>query len=360
MRFRVMLTFCTLISLLSFASAARTDELIYATGRVFAADGRTPLPGAVVAVYDDKNRVLDYTHTDGRGEYTLAVPRHALHLGGKGGQGFFRQVVGGVSSMIGGVGRVAALPIKAGIRAAASISTATDPLTRVGIGAASGVAQGLADQMSPRHGKKVVLERTLPGVLVMKVTRPGNNDVVSTARVYWIEEQLYRAGGREQRALTAWVDPARLSSPGDEKPSSFTSNYLTFTEARIEPSIAEVGQTVSLVVKLPPPPDPKTPVIVVARHSKTGRMYELEPIGAGMYRADITVDKKFPKQDQGFCVVAYADQDDRPGRNKKTEEALAGAGMFDPTKPFIYNPLLVVSRNRAEVTLTVVEPSKRR
>jgi hypothetical protein len=235
-----------------------------------------------------------------------------------------------------------------------------DPLTKIGIGAASGVAQGLVDQMAPRDRKKPLLERNQPGVLVMKVSRPGNNDVVSLARVYWMEEELYRAGGKEQRSLAAWVDPVHLSDAGDEKPSTITSNYLTFTEARFEPSIAEVGQTVSLIVKLPTPPDPSTPAVVIARHCKTGEIYQLESAGDGYYRATIQVTKKFPKDDQSFCVVAYADQDDHPGRNKKVEDAIAGAGLLNPEKPYVYNPLLVASRNRADVMLTVVDSRRRK
>lgn len=351
----VRLTALALVSFVVFAGPARAEDLVYATGRVFASDGRTPLSNAVVAVYDSKNRVIDYARTDERGEYALAVPRSALHLNGKGGKGFFRQVIG----LAGGVGRVATLPLKAGIRAAAAVSTVADPLTKVGIGAASGVAQGLVDQMAPRDRKKPVVERDQPGVLVMKVTRPGSNDVVSLARVYWVEEQVYRAGGKEQRSLAAWVDPVHLTGAGEEKPSTITSDYLTFTEARIEPSIAEAGQTVTLSVKLPTPPDPSTPVVVIARHCKTGQTYQLEPAGNGIYRAEIEVTKKFPKNDQALCVVAYAEQDDRPGRNKKVEDAINGAGLLNADKPYVYNPLLVVSRNRADVMLTVVDSRRR-
>jgi hypothetical protein len=354
MRSRLILI-AALVALGCQTLTASAEEMVYATGRVFSSDGRTPLPGALVAVYDSKNHVIDYTRTDERGEYALAVPRHALNLQGKGGKGFFRQVMG----LAGGVGRVATLPLKAGIRAAAAVSTVADPLTKIGIGAASGVAQGLVDQMAPRGRKTPVLERNQPGVLVMKVTRPGHNDVLSLARVYWLEEEQYRAGGKQQRSLAAWVDPVQLSAAGDEKPSTITSTFLTFTEARFEPSIAEVGQKVSLVVKLPTPPDPSTPTVVIARHCKTGEIYQLEPEGDGIYRADIQVIKKFPKNDQGFCVVAYAEQDDKPGRNKKVEDAICGSGLLNPEKPYIYNPLLVASRNRADVMLTVVDSRRK-
>jgi hypothetical protein len=138
------------------------------------------------------------------------------------------------------------------------------------------------------------------------------------------------------------------------------SEYLTFADARMEPSIAEPGQTVRIVVSLPAPPEPRTPFVVVARNDRTGQFYELTPAGGERYQAEFTVDKKFPKNDQVFTVLAYAQQDDTPGRDKKVEDALKGAGLFDAKKPFVYNPLLVVSRNRAELVLTVVQPGKRR
>jgi hypothetical protein len=100
--------------------------------------------------------------------------------------------------------------------------------------------------------------------------------------------------------------------------------------------------------------------VVVARNNKTGEMYELERLEQGLYGAEIAIDKRFPKNDQTFTILAYAEQDERPGRSKKVEESLVGQGYFKPDKPFLYNPLMLVSRNRAEVVLTVVEPSRRR
>lgn len=347
--------FVPLLLCACLSTGARAEDLVWATGRVYAADGRKPLAGAIVAVYDDKNRVVDYAKTDVNGDYALAVPRSALHLDRKG-KGFLHQVV----SAVGGVGRIAALPLKAGIRAAAAASTVSDPLTRIGIGTASGVAQGLVDIMAPAEKKRVANLRAQPGVLVMKVAMPGHNDAVSIARVYWMQEEVYRAGGKEQRALAAWFDPAYLTRAGEEKPSTIVSDYLTFTSARLEPSIAEIGQTVALTVTLPAPPEPSVPVVVVARNSRNGHTFELSPLGNGLYRGEFVVDKKFPRHDQIITVLAYAQQTDSPGRNRKVEDAIHGAGLWKPDRPYVYNPLLVVSRNRAEVALTVVEPPKRR
>jgi hypothetical protein len=358
MRFlRPHVTALAVVLIVCAGTPSLAEDVVWATGKVMTSDGRRPLAGAIVAVYDDKNRVVDYAKTDSNGEYTLALNKNVLHLKGKGGGGFLRQVVG----VVGGIGRVAAMPLKEGIRAAASIANAADPVTKVGIGAASGVARTLVDTALPPERKKgAVPERALPGAMVMKVSSPGHNDAVSVARVYWMQEEVYRSKGKEQKALTAWVDPAKMSTAGAEKPSIIASDYLTFTEARLEPSIAEPGQTVTISVRLPTPPDPRTPVVVVARNNKTGQYVHLLPGGDGYYHGEIVVDKKFPKNDQTYCVLAYAEQDDRPGRNKKAEDAINGAGLFHAEKPFVYNPLLLVSRNRAELTLTVVEPPKRR
>lgn len=336
-------------------SVCRAEELVWATGRVLGKDGKGPLRDAIVAVYDDKNRVVDYARTDAEGNYTLAIPRTALHLDKKGGGGFLHQVVGGVGRLVGGV----AGPIKTGLRAAASAVPAADPISKAGLGAASGIAQNLVDAIAPPRRTRTAAEFQ-PGALIMKVTAAGHNDVVAPARVYWMEEQLYTAKGREQRALTAWFDPANLVAAGNQEPSTIASDYLTFTSARLEPSIAQPGQRVNLTVTMPLPADPHTPAVVIARNNRTGRTYELQPAGDGVYHTEFEIDKSFPRNDQVLTVIAYAEQPDRPGRSKKVEDALLHAGMLNPQKPYAYNPLLVVSRNRAEAGLTVVAPPRGR
>lgn len=349
-------TFLVLLALiLALPCCSSADDLVWAIGQVKDTSGRA-VGGATVAIYNDKNEVVDYAKSDSEGNYALAVPRGTLHLDKKGGGGFLHEVAGAV----GGVGRMAAMPLKATIRAVAGVAVASDPITRVGIGTASGVALGLVDIMAPRERKTPVPLRQQPGVVVMKVTAPGHNDAVSLARVYWMELQNLRAGGREQKVVTSWVDPVKMAPAGSTQASMFDSTYLTFSEPRFEPGIVEPGHTVQLSVRLSLPPDPRTPLVVVARNSKTGEMYELERLEQGLYGAEIAIDKRFPKNDQVFAILAYAEQDERPGRSKKVEDALVGQGYFKPERPFLYNPLMVVSRNRAEVVLTVVEPSRKR
>lgn len=351
MRFLALLIACMPILV---GAPAHAEDLVWATGRVVSADGKRPIADAIVAVYGEKGKVLDYARTDSDGNYTLAVPRDALHLDRKGG-GFLHQVVGGVGRLIGGV----AGPLKYGIRAAASAASIADPIAKVGVGAASGLAQTVVDTMAP-NGKDKPMEKPVPGALVMKVSATGCNDALAMAHVYWMQEEVYRAGGKEQRGISAWFDPANLTATTSEKPSTVESPYLLFANARITPSIVEPGATAVLTASFPQPPDPRTPVVVVARNSRTGRIYELRPDGGDLYQCEMLVDRAFPKNDQTFCVVAYAEQAEHPGRSKAVESAIEHAGMLDPHKPYVYNPLVAVSRNRADVTLTVVAPARRR
>ncbi len=337
--------------------AACAEEFVWATGRVTDAGGR-PVPNATVAVYDAKNRVVDYVRTDQNGDYTLAIPHSALNLTRRKG-GFLHSVSRSVNSLVGGAGNFASGPIKAGIRAASSLATASDPLTKAGIGAAVGIATNIVDIVTGTGVRRGTLRRTSPGVLAVKVVADGHNDAVALGRVYWMQEEVYTAGGRDQRAIVAWMDPVRLAHAGDNGASSIGSDYLTFTDARISPGIVERGGEVTVSVVFRKAPEPRTPVVIVARNARTGKTYGLDPVGGDRYECRFVVDQRNPLNDQVITVLAYAEQDVKPGRNPDVERAIERAGLWDPKRPFVYNPLLIASRNRVELTLTVVDLGKR-
>jgi hypothetical protein len=347
---RIVVTVVLLVSLVS-SESARADDLVWATGRVISAADKRPVAEAAVAVFDDKGRVVDFARTDADGNYALTIPRGALHLD-KNSPDFLHQVTGGVSRLVGGM----AGTLKYGVRAAAGASGFTDPITKAGVGMASGLTMNALDGLKPGKGKAP----PPPGSVIMKVSRPGLNDAISRARVYWMETEIHVEGKKETRGMAAWFDTAVLARAGAQERSKIESEYLTFTDARLEPSIAEPGQTVTLMVDFPSPPEPETPVVVVARNLRTGKLIELEKAGDGKYRAEIKVDKKSPKFDEPITIIAYAEQADKPGRSKHVEDALNHGGFWDPAKPFVYNPLTLVSRNRAEIVLTVVEAGKKK
>jgi len=87
------------------------------------------------------------------GEYALAVPADAMNLRQSGGGGgFFYQV----TRMIGSVGKIAGYGLKPEIRVARDAATGqtVDPLTKVGVGAASNIANDVVDVMGDTDRKK--------------------------------------------------------------------------------------------------------------------------------------------------------------------------------------------------------------
>jgi len=354
--FRSRTFFLAALSLVMTCSAC-AEEFVWATGRVTDVGGR-PVPNATVAVYDAKNRVVDYVRTDQNGEYTITIPRSALNLTRRKG-GFLHTVSRSVNSLVGFGGNLASGPLKAGLRAASSLATTSDPWTKAGIGAAVGIASSIVDIVTGTGMRRGSLKRTSPGVLAIKVVSDRHNDAVALGRVYWMQEEVYSANGRNERAIVAWLDPVRLTDAATPGASSIGSDYLTFTEARITPGIVERGGEVTISVTFRKPPEPRTPVVLVARNSRTGKMFGLDPVGGDRYECRFVVDKGHPLNDQVITVLAYAEQDVRPGRNPAAERAIERAGLWDPKRPFLYNPLLIASRNRVELTLTVVDLAKR-
>jgi len=170
-----------------------------------------------------------------------------------------------------------------------------------------------------------------PGALPMRVSLAGHADAVTVTQVYCLQEATAHTEDKQEKRPAAWVDPALLANTGSSSPAQVKHTYLKVSEAMLEPSIAEYGQTVKLTARLSVPAEPTIPVVVVARNSKTGQV---------------------------FCILAYAGDADKPGRNKQKEEAINGACLWNPDKPYVYNPSVALSRNRGEVTLTVVAPSK--
>ena len=350
----------TALLLTSVCVVARAEDLVWATGRVSGSDGK-PLSGALVAVYDEKNKVVDYARTDQNGEYALAVPKRVLNLS-KRGKGFFAEVVGGITRFVGGAAGFVANPLRAGVSAVTSgqVAATIDPITRGGIAAGGALADQLLFSMKPQQRRPTLQEeRKMPGALVVKVAMPGKNDLVGVTRVYWMQQETFKAGGKQTKTLAAWLDPVQLTPAESETPSLFQTEYMQFKAARIEPSIAEPGQLVRLRARFATPPEPQVNIVVVARNSRTGQKWELTDRGDGLYEAEVEIDKRFPRDDQIITLVAYAAVSQTPGRRKDAEGAIEGAGLFDPKKSYVYNPLLVVSRNRAEVVLTVLSPQKR-
>ena len=380
-------------SLLTYAlMPATAEETVTAQGRVFEADGIKPLAGATIVIYDEKQQVLGHATADAEGRYTLTVPKSALHLvkahhGGNflGGlvksAGKVLSVAApiGMMAMTGGVGALGGLSSLGGLHAATSASSLlTGPgVLRGGMPGMMGGGmlirrQAMQARMQGRGGvyplqSTDMLEESMlpapapdaPGALVMKITCSNHADATGVGQIYWLREEQPNAGSGDRKEMSAWIDPVQLGDGGSGQSSQFKRGAFTFRNARFEPSVVEYGQTATLSVNLMIPTEPRADIVVVARNVGTGDLIELNPAGDGVYKAEISVDKKIGKNDITFSILAYARATGEEGRSKKSEDALHGAGLWDLKKPYIYDPLIAVSRNRADVTLTVVKPATR-
>src|SRR5690349_18020838 len=164
---------------LAAARPANASNLVWVTGRVVDEQKR-PVAGALVAVYDDSNKVVDYARTDRNGEYALAVPRQVLHLEQRHGKGFIAEVFSGVTRFVGGAADFVANPLRAGVNAvtAGEAATFADPLTKGEIAVGGAVANQMLFGLAPPRGRKPpvpIEERKQPGALVMKVITNGSN-----------------------------------------------------------------------------------------------------------------------------------------------------------------------------------------
>jgi hypothetical protein len=352
----------TMLLLLAGSLAATAADMVYVSGQVTDADGQ-PLANALVAVFNDRNQVVDYAHTDDNGNYILALPVSALHLPQHHSQTFLAQVFDTAGHLVGGLFDFIANPLRAGVHAAAAgvAATTPNPLTKGGIAIGAGVVDQTLFALSPdkQSPAQQQAKRKQPGVLMLKVIAPGHKDFAAPASIYWMEEDIFHVAGRTQKATVAWVDPVQLASLNTKEASRADSNYLAFTEARLSPSLASYGQTVRIEALLPTPSVPKVAIVVVARDDHNGLIWQLYPKGDGWYEGEFTVDRRFPVNDQTISILAYGADEQHPGRRPDVERNILRAGLWDPHKPFLYNPLLVCSRNRADLTLTVLPPVQR-
>lgn len=360
-RFLLMIALLTGLLLIPsyFAWAA---DIIYVSGHVEDEAGH-PLAHALIAVFDDRNRVVDYAHTDNQGNYLLALPATALHLPQHHSKTFLAQVFDTAGHLVGGLVDFIANPLRAGVHAAAAgvAATTPDPLTKGGIAVGAGVVDQtlFAISTDKKYSPETQTKRKQPGTLMVKVIAPHYKDLAAPASIYWMEQDVFHAAGKTQKATVAWVDPVQLASEDSSQPSKVASNYLSFTEARLSPSIASYGQKVRIEAFLPTPLEPVVDIVVVARDDKNGDIWQLEPKGNGWYEGEFVVDKHFPPNDQTISILAYGADEQHPGRRPNVERSILRAGMWDPHKPFLYDPLLVSSRNRADLTLTMLPPLRR-
>ncbi len=382
--------------------AALADDHVVANGRILSSDGKTPVEGAIIAVYDEKANVIAHATTDADGRYSLSVPRDVLHLSPKRkGGNFLGSILGGVSKLTSIAASVAPMAIGAGALGGLALPGGAGGIGQIiggggipnlgeigqGIGQFAAVGMGGVGQMKPTAAQIEMVKKMMPpgmnteyldsmmnmygansqeptanspGALVLRVVRTGSSEVGGIAQVYWLQNSEVEENGKSVKRSEVWLDPIWLSKDGGKAPSRIVRGYFAISDAHADPPIVEFGQTLTLSVELPLPEEPRVNVVVLAHNAKTGETFELAPAGDGLYRAAVPVDKKFAQNDQVISILAYPREAGASGRSDKEEDAISGAGLWKLDKPFVYNPRLIASRNRLDLKVTVVEPARGR
>lgn len=400
-----------LAGVLAVGSAPVKADDVKTSGRVFQLDGVTPLADATIAITDDKGKVIAQSKSDTDGRYTLTVPRGAFHLPEHKGGNF----LGGAAKFVGTAASIV-LPTAAGVAGGGAASGVASQIVGKAAGggksdeANKAMAEAQAMAFIKMTGKKVdtkMFSRVIhegpqsvladlsnktglngltgltgkasstdlfvdnppdpkaPGVLAMRVSLSGYSDLNTVAQIHYLHEEGNSDVSKGKKSWSSTLDTVLLCKTDEGKPSRINRKLMILSDGAVQPRLVEIGQKLTVTAKLTVPDELKTDVIVVARNSKSGELYELKPGDNGLYSAEIEVDKTLQKpgtgpsgDEQTFSILAYFSEKGTPGRSKRIEDAINGAGLWKPDKTYEYNPLLAASRNRLDLRLTVVDPAK--
>lgn len=362
-------------------------------GRVIDTVTGQPLPGATVALQDKNGKVMAWAKTDAQGQYVLAADSlTVLQLRPSRRRGFLERMARGVGDVVAAPVKVAANVVKQvdpiNTAKAAVISTVTanpapvaaqvaDTASKAVKEQANGTAVQAAAQAREGTAKAVLGERQaspkekreglLPGEVFLSVVAPGYKDLKDKAGVYWLEpaSEASPDGKTPQSGVRAWLETVKLApATAADKKCEVENNAILLAEGRAEPALAPAGSTVKLAVKLATPGNQPLKIRVFAREDKKRTVIELKPKdGApGVYAGELTLD---PKLDIGDTTVTLIALRSEPIEVKlkadKTDPLLEfakGLDDLDAGKPYEFDPRIMASENRLDLTLTVLDPKK--
>jgi hypothetical protein len=351
---------------------------------------------ATVALLDKGGKVVAWTRTDKDGNYAIGSDcLGVLQLRPSRRRGF-------LAGLVRGVGRVVAAPVNLAanvVKQVDPVKTAKAAIVTAATGNAlptvsnvvSTVTNSVTDQASKKTREiavKTVMgerqaappkekrEEVVPGEVRIAVTAPGYQEIKAKAGAYWMEaaEEPARDAPKEQREAAvgprAWLELVKLApaAMGDKK-SAVENVAVLLAEPRLEPSLAPAGGTVRLSVKLnaPPPPPGRTLLAmrVFAREDKKHVVAELKPgegPNANVYSGELVLDPKTPAGDTTITLVALrAEPVEVNLRESKTDPLLdfaRGLDDLDADKPYEFDPRIMASENRLDVTLTILDPKQ--
>ncbi len=330
------------------AGAPPPDEPAVVMGKVTDSAGK-PVPNALVAAYDAHRNVVSSARADAHGVFSMGVPRTLLHLDVSG-KTFFTQVrsnfnraVTVASTMI----PVAHLVTEGATQVKNARQGSSGAQPEIVIDSALLLSAAKGRTLKPTEAQK------LPGALMVKAVATDCQDLTAVTQTFWLQQESPDAGPQPHSTVVGWLDPLVLNRSASGKISTVSPVPVELKSARIVPSLARPGDTVKISVQLKYPDNPRIMAVVIARDSETGSVWELKRTARGVYAADAPIDPHWRANDHVITILAYPSDGSDGGRRSDLEEEINRAGLWNPRKQYIFNPALLVSRNRCDLTLTV-------
>lgn len=355
-------------------------------GRVIDTATGKPVAGATVALQDKKGKVLAWTQTDAQGQYAIAADSvQILRLQPSRRRGLLTRIARGI-------GGVVMLPVKAtsvAVKGATEVVKNVNPVqtakatvitaaTGNPVPAVSQIAGSTLDTASSR-AERTARERAarsllgerlekpkeqrqdpVPGETLITVSAPGYKPANGKAGAYWLEPPATI----ENRLVgtRAWLESVKLAPVAGDKKSEIENVAILLAEPRMDPSLVPAGGTVSLAAKLQTPGNQPLNARIFAREDKKRTVVELKAQGNNVYAGELALDPKTPVGETIVTIVALrAEPVEVKLEEKKADPLLEFARQLDdldPDKKYEFDPRIMASENRLDLTLTVLDPQQ--
>lgn len=362
-------------------------------GRVIDTVTGQPLAGATVALQDKNGKVLAWAKTDAQGQYALAADSlTALQLRPSRRRGFLENVARGVGDVVSAPVKVATNVVKQvdpiNTAKAAIISTVTanpapvaaqvaDTASKAVKEQAKATGAQAATQARESTARAVLGERQatpkekreglVPGEVFLSVIAPGYKELKAKAGAYWLEPSNPASpdGKTPESGVRAWLETVKLAPiAAADKNCEVENNAILLSDARAEPALAVAGTTVKLLVKLAVPGNQALKIRVFAREDKKRTIVELNPQeGApGVFIGDLPLDAKLDVGDTVVTLIALRAEPIEVKLKKDKADPLLefakGLDDMDAGKTYEFDPRIMASENRLDLTITVLDPKK--
>lgn len=341
-------------------------------GKVVDLSGK-PVAGATVALQQTNGKVLTWGKTNDKGEYALAAdPKVALNLKShcKSLLETCAQAVGDVAmAPVKAVGGVVSSPGSTAKSVAVSVASGTPaPLAAQAVGSAlpnrSTVGQtaqsagGAAAGAALGDGKPAPPPAAEKGLATLRVSATGFKDAKADVGAYWLEPPVEDKSNPV--GVQAWMETIQMAPTAGDKKSDVQKQALTLSDGTVTPTLAPVGSSVNLKVKLNSPPGPDHKVRVFARLASKDEVVELtpDPKDKTLFAGSMTIPQGTPAGQSSISIGALRAEPVEVKLNQRKDDPLLlfvhRLDDMNAAKPYGYDPFIMASENRVDVPVTVL------